>query len=140
MGLGYWADPLGHVAKLIKEWNPRGCRIEKDYERSLVRHLRSRLLGKEIVAQYGTGRARGDLVVDGKILIEIKVNLDSTTKVNTLIGQLEGYDREWKKPVIVVLCGNHDRALVAQVEKSLERRGGVVAGLWFKLVVKGKET
>lgn len=124
MGLGYILDPIGHVTNLVKEWSPRKCCTEKIYERSLVRHLRSKLKGKDVVPQYCSGRSRGDIVVNGKILIEIKANLDSTGKLDTLIGQLDRYEREWKKYVyvIVVLCGKHDSNLVSQLEKSMERR------------------
>jgi hypothetical protein len=117
-------EPLGHVADLVKKWNPRRCRTEKEYERSLVRHPQARLRGKEIDPQYGSGRTRGDIVVDDKVLIEVKVNLDSTGMSNILVGLLEGYERDWKKPVTVVLCGKHDRNLVNQLEGSMVRRGG----------------
>ena len=139
MSIRFTLDPLGHVARLVKEWNPRKCRTEKDYERSLVRHLKAKLPKQDIVPQFGSGRARGDIVVGGKVLIEIKVNFNTTDKLNRLIGQLEGYETEWKKPVVVVLCGQTDIQLGNQLIKNMERREGMLAGYKYQIVVKGKK-
>ena len=95
MGLSYWLDPLGNVCKLIEEWRPRKCTTEKDYERSLVRYLQAKLEGKDVVPQYASGRVRGDIVVDKQILIEIKAKLDSTGKLQKVLGQIEVYGRAW---------------------------------------------
>ena len=139
MGVGYWLDPGQNVAGLIKRWNPRRCRTEKEYERSLVRFLESKLQGKEVVPQYASGRVRGDIVIDKKVLIEIKVNLSSIAKLRTLLGQIDLYASEWKRDVVIVLCGRHDKNLVQQLKKSMKRRIHAMSILelpWLSLVVK----
>lgn len=105
------------VLKLIESWRPRRCKTEKDFERSLFKHLGKNLSKSEVVKQYGAGRVRGDIVVDGRILIEIKNNLDSTSKLQRLFGQLEIYASDWKRDVVLVLCGEHDGHLLSQLKK-----------------------
>jgi hypothetical protein len=136
MGLSYWLDPLGNVCKLIEEWRPRKCTTEKDYERSLVRYLQAKLEGKDVVPQYASGRVRGDIVVDKQILIEIKAKLDSTGKLQKVLGQIEVYGREWKRPVIVVICGETDPNLAKQLRDSAERRRPLFEAPWLRLVFK----
>jgi hypothetical protein len=136
MGLGYWFDPLGKVRKLIGDWRPRRCTTEKDYERSLVRYLQEKLEGKDVVPQYASGRVRGDIVVEGQILIEIKTKLDSTAKLQKLLGQIEVYESEWKKQVIVVICGENDPNLAKQLRDSAERRRPLLGDPWLRLVFK----
>jgi len=41
--------------------------------------------------QYASGRVKGDIAVDGNILIEIKDGLKSTGQLQRLLGQLELY-------------------------------------------------
>lgn len=122
MSLRYWLDPLGEITRLVREWRPRKCKTEKDFENSLVRHLRSNLPGKDVVPQYASGRVKGDIVIEKKYLIEIKLNLGSTSKLQRLIGQLEGYEQEWKNPIILVLCGDHDTNLLKQLKEAVNRR------------------
>lgn len=136
MGFSYWFDPAGNVRKLIEEWRPRRCTTEKDYERSLVRYLQANLEGKDVVPQYASGRVRGDIVVDEQILIEIKTKLDSTAKLQKLLGQIELYEREWKKQVIVVICGETDPNLAKQIRNSTERRRPLLGDPWLRLVFK----
>jgi hypothetical protein len=135
MALGYWFSPIGHVTELIKEWQPRKCRTEKDFERSLVRHLQPKLEGKDVIPQYGSGRVRGDIVVNKEILIEIKTNLNTTAKLHTLLGQIETYEREWKKSVIFVLCGQQDSNLVKQLKEGIDRRQPLLGDTLFQLII-----
>jgi len=119
--MGIFGPTAGDVEKLIREWSPRKCKTEKDFERSLIRFLESKIKPEKIVRQFAYGRLRGDIVVDKAILVEIKHNLDSTAKLQRLLGQLEIYASEWKKDVIVVLVGEQDPNLVRQLEKTMAK-------------------
>ncbi len=121
--LKFGYDPHAFVLNLIQEWRPRGCETEKDYEISLYNFLHRKLEGEtiEITKQYGQGRIKGDIVVGRKVLIELKADLDSTSKLQRLYGQLELYSQDWKSHVIVVLCGEHDRNLIAQLQRQIEK-------------------
>lgn len=52
-------------------------------------------------------------------MIELKAGFRSTQKLQRLIGQIELYNREWKKPVIVVLLGETEQDLLHDLHRSL---------------------
>lgn len=110
----------GDVIRLIKVWHPRKCKTEKDLERSLHRHLEKNLESADVIKQYAAGRVKGDIVVDGKILIEIKDSLKSTGQLQRLLGQLDIYAAQWKGKVIVVICGDSERDLVRVLNKKVD--------------------
>ncbi len=82
-------DKLSVLESLIKKWRPRGCESERDYENSLYQFLWRELPDHDITRQSAKGRFRADIVLDGKIIIEIKNNLDSTANYQRLVGQIE---------------------------------------------------
>jgi len=126
--------------KLIDSWHPRGCKTEKDLERSLHKHLEKSLPDVDVQMQYASGRVKGDICVDHKVLIELKDSLKSTAQVQRLIGQLDLYESQWKKEVIVVICGASQRDLVRQVTtkvESLARKIGFFEEQSVFLVLRG---
>ncbi len=107
-------DSIGHIENLIKEWRPRSCKTEKDYEESLYNYLEKQLEGKEITKQYGMGRSRVDLAVNKKVYIELKKDLKNTGQLQRLIGQLEIYSKDLSN-IIIVICGDVDNNLLKQL-------------------------
>src|SRR6266852_942765 len=101
--------------KLIDVWHPRGCKTEKDLERSLHKHLEKNIPDLDVQMQYASGRVKGDICVDHKVLIELKDSLKSTGQLQRLMGQLDLYASQWKEEVIVVICGDSQRDLVKVV-------------------------
>ena len=85
-----WDGP-GVVTKLVEAWEPGTLKNEKQYENSLYDFLIENLEGIEVIKQYGKGRMRADLIVNNNVIIELKNNLDATTKYQRLIGQLSDY-------------------------------------------------
>jgi hypothetical protein len=112
-------DNAGAVVDLIKKWVPGKCNTEKDYENSLYDYLHAELGSIQITKQFGHGRIKADLAVGDKVLLELKHNLDSTAKLQRLIGQLEGY-RELDKTVVVLLTGKTDPNLRKDLQKTVE--------------------
>jgi len=108
------------VMKLIDAWHPRGCKTEKDLERSLHKHLEKNLPDVDVQMQYASGRVKGDICVDHKVLIELKDGLKSTGQLQRLMGQLDLYASQWKKEVVVVICGDSQRDLVKVVTTKVE--------------------
>lgn len=108
------------VLKLIDAWHPRRCETEKDFERSLHKHLERNLENSNVIKQYAAGRVKGDIVVEDKILIEIKDSLQSTGQLQRLLGQLDIYNTQWKGQVIVVICGDSQRDLVKHLSGKVE--------------------
>lgn len=128
------------VATLVESWEPGTLKNEKQYEDSLYDYILENLEGIEVIKQYGRGRMRADLVVNDDVIIELKNNLDATSKCQRLIGQLSDY-KEWDGPIIVVLCGKTDPNLLKKVEKfaedHIEATGiGVTFEEVFRVIVK----
>ena len=118
--LKFW-DSVGATADLIKKWKPRKCKTEKDFEKSLYNFLHDQLDSIQITKQYAKGRIRADLVIEDKVIIELKNNLDSTAKYKRLIGQLTEYE-EWEGQIIVLLTGKTDPNLKKQLDKFVQDR------------------
>lgn len=108
------------VIRLIDNWHPRSCKTEKDFERSLHKHLDKNLADVNVVKQYAAGRVKGDIVVDEKILIELKDSLKSTGQLQRLLGQLDIYNAQWKGKVIVLICGESERDLMRVLKKKID--------------------
>jgi hypothetical protein len=70
--------------------------------------------------QYASGRVKGDIGIDGHILIEIKDSMKSTGQLQRLMGQLDLYNGLWKGKVIVVVCGDSQRDLVNTLTKKVD--------------------
>ena len=109
----FW-DPAGTVRQLINTWNPSDCNTEKDYEKSLYSYLRSHLQDIVITPQYAYGRAKADLVVGGKVAIEIKKDLKGTSEFQRLLGQITQF-KQWKGSFIVLLVGSTDLNLLDEL-------------------------
>jgi len=115
MNIGFTSDNMGKVEKIIKKWKPKGCKTEKDYEKSLVKFLHEKMPDVKIVQQYGTGTQRIDIVVGEKVAIELKKGLKTTSAYHRLRGQLKEYEKNWDK-IFVVVCG----AVKDNLKKDLE--------------------
>lgn len=131
----YLLDSTGVVVGLIKRWKPRKCSTEKDYEDSLYEFLNRKVDSIQVTKQYAKGRIRADIVVGDKVIIEIKNNLDSTSKYQRLVGQLVDYN-DWGGSIIIVLCGTTDKNLKKQLVKYLEGQSGLLAEDNFRVIEK----
>jgi len=121
MPISFTLNPFGRVREVIESWRPRGCKTEKDYERSLVKKLQNELVNQNIQQQYGSARQRFDIMVHDKVPIEIKKDLKSTAALQRTIGQLDGYLKDWEG-VILVLCGDVSGDLFNDLKKYAERQ------------------
>ena len=116
MPLSFTLNPFGRVCEVIESWRPRECKTEKDYENSLVKKLEKELVNQRIQQQYGSGRQRVDIMVHGKVPIEIKKDLKSTATLQRTIGQLNQYLKDWSA-IILVLCGDVSGDLFKDLKK-----------------------
>jgi len=107
MGLLFNFSPVSMVKKAIDKWSPRKCENEKDFENSLYSFLHKHFEDVQITKQYAVGRTKADLNVGGKVIIEIKKDLQSTAQYDRLIGQLEEY-KKWKGSIVILLTGETD--------------------------------
>jgi hypothetical protein len=123
--LHYAANPRRTVMELVEEWKPEPGRLESQYEKSLYDFLCRNLPFVKITRQYGAARVKCDLAVGKDVMIELKAGFRSTQKLQRLIGQIELYNREWKKPVIVVLLGETEQDLLHDLHRSLREYDNV---------------
>lgn len=107
------------VASVIEKWRPESCSTEWEFERSLYIFLHERFTELQVTKQFASGRIRADIAVEDKIIIELKNNLDTTSKYHRLVGQLESY-KNWNGSVFVVLCGRTDRNLFKELKRRMK--------------------
>lgn len=115
MPRSFFLNPFGRVCEAIESWRPRGCTTEKDYERSLAKKLEKELLNQKITPQFGSARQRVDIMVDGKVPIEVKKDLKTTAAFQRTVGQLNQYLQDFEG-IILVLCGDVSRDLLKDLE------------------------
>jgi hypothetical protein len=115
-------DSIGMLTSLIGKWRPRNCETEKDYENNLYLFLHRELEGHTIEKQSGRGRFHADIVIDNKLVIEIKYNLRTTANYQRLIGQVQEYNK-WDGQVILLLIGKTDPNLKKQLFSLLKEQG-----------------
>ena len=120
--LKWLGNSVGVLTSLFSKWRPRNCKTEKAYENSLNSFLHKELEDHQITKQYGIGRSRADLVIDDRLLIEIKYNLNTSAKYQRLLGQLAEY-KEWDGRVVLLLVGKTDPNLRKQLTSYLEKEG-----------------
>ena len=100
------------------ETDSKRCKTEKDYEKSLVTHLRTELPGISVTPQYARGRIKADLLVGEKVIVEIKKDMKSTGNCQRLVGQLSEY-AGWEGRVVILLVGETDPDLKMSVDKAI---------------------
>lgn len=116
-------DRVGTLKALLDKWRPRNCTTEKAYENSLTTFLRRELPeDTKITPQYAQGRFHADLVIDDRLVVEIKYNLDTTAKYQPPVGQIATY-RDWKGQVILLLAGKTDPDLKKELTPYLKKEG-----------------
>ncbi len=79
-------DRLEYLNKVISEWRPLVMQSEKDYQISLQQYLLGRFSeGRmRVEREWGMGKSRIDIVLDGRFGIELKYNLKTENEVKRL--------------------------------------------------------
>jgi len=72
------------------------------------------------------GRSRADIEVDGRIGIELEVDLKGKTEMGRLMGQLNHYEDEYNC-IIVVLCGEVREDTADELKYKLKKRYGATS-------------
>ena len=115
-------DDVGAVVGVITKWSPTGCANEKAYEKSLYIYLHDSFGDTQITKQFARGRIRADLMVGNKVIIELKHNLNSTAKLQRLIGQLTQYG-DWDGRVVILLTGETEPNLRKELKQFIHKQG-----------------
>ena len=114
---------VGSVTKEIGSWRPRNCVTELQYRNNLYVKLEDAFRTPP-TKEYGHGRARADIAFEKRIAIELKLDLNSTSKYQRLIGQLDDYSKAFGA-TIVVLVGDTERGLFEAVKKKARGYGNI---------------
>jgi len=130
----YW-NPVDVAKEKIITWKPGSLKSEKDYEKSLYNYLHKNLDKLQVTKQYAKGRIKADIVIQDKVIIELKNNLNSTAKYQRLIGQLIEY-KNWEGNVIILLTGGTDLNLKKDLQKFIDEQNGLWEEQNFTLIVK----
>ncbi|MEO0019281.1 MAG: hypothetical protein ABIK47_01390 [candidate division WOR-3 bacterium] len=112
---------MGAVRGLVEKWRPPFYKSESEYKKDLYNYLVKNVKGIEVVREFGSSRLRADICVGRKVFIEIKKDLNSTSKLQRLLGQLELYAKEGWDNGILVVVGKVEPDLLRQAEEGLER-------------------
>ena len=108
----------GAVIREIESWRPRKCETEIQYRNSLYDKLED-AFNTPPIKEYGHGRARADIAFKTSIAIELKLDLNTTGKLQRLKGQLDDYAKAFSN-TIVVLVGDTDRSLLHDLKKKAD--------------------
>lgn len=132
--INFRLDRVGTLKSLIEKWRPDNCSTEKVCETSLTEFLRQELPeGIKITPQYSQGRFRADIMIDDRLIVEIKYNLDTTDKYHRLVGQIITY-KDWTGKVILILTGQADPDLKNELYSRL-RKEGLLDSVWDDKVI-----
>jgi hypothetical protein len=123
MGLYFSFDPGAAVASAIKKWSPPVLQKEKEYEKSLYEHLHKEFSDLQVTKQHAVGRTKADILVGGKVIIELKKDLSSTGEYKRLTGQLVEYQK-WEGDIVIVLLGKTEPNLRKELEAFVEKNIG----------------
>ncbi len=137
---------------LIKKWRPKsGCSKETEYRNDLLEYLRDGLNSSSpftignvrrvsVVPEHGRGLC--DIGVDRKVGIELKNNLSGKSKVDRLIGQVNGYKREYED-IVIVLVGETDKNALEYLKDQLDSMSSAANFVFtesrIKIIDKGKK-
>ena len=113
----YW-NAVGTTKQLINDWQPSECKTEKEYESSLCKFLHDSLPNIRTTPQYAVGRAKTDIVIDEKVAIEIKKDLNKTSEFQRLIGQAHQF-KYWPGFFLILLIGKTDSNLRDELQKQM---------------------
>lgn len=122
----------------LKDWKPKKCKTEKDYENSLYNYLHKKLGDNKITKQPVLERSHANLMIDGDIIVKLKHNLNTTTQYQQLKRQLAEYKKAklryesgsrtisdwgvgWKNGIIL-LIGKTDKNIKKELNEFLKKK------------------
>lgn len=123
------------VLDIVREWVPeKKYRKETEYRDDLAEFIRKKLKeleeGPDVLSSIirpekhtvkrESRRTYADIAIDEDIGIELKRDLKGKSEIDRLVGQVDGYEKDYRY-IIIVLCGEVDNEAVDEVEKRFEK-------------------
>jgi hypothetical protein len=87
-----------------------------------------------------SGRHSAGVNIAEKVGVEVKRNLEGKVEADRIIGQVDGFLREYPEGVIIVLCGKIDIEQLEYLRNSLSKysQGNLFGGRRVQIIVKQK--
>ncbi len=134
-------DLFNRTLSVIDEWIPNKHKNELEYRNELLQFLRSKMnegnnlfsIEQEIVIKKEDGRGLCDIAIENEVGIELKKDLNSKSKVDRLIGQVNYYKKHYKD-IIIVLVGVTDPNALDYLKEQLRS----IASTEFNTIVGTK--
>jgi len=123
------------ILNILEDFQPETVRDEEDLEKQLYQYLRARL-GSEVQRQVPVGDQKVDIVIGGRIGIEIKI-AESRSKLQRLVGQVLDYVEYFDEVIAVILDVKANVDIDRYIEK-LRMLGAEVVVLEGDIRRKGK--
>ena len=132
----FFEDDDDVVHRLLETWEPGAPgQSEKNYEAALYGWLTHNLQDVPMTAQYGIAKAKADIVVEDRHVIELKLGFRNASDLNRCIGQLETYRSKWvdpsRGPVFLVLVGDSDPEFRAALYRWFCKTSAELFQTWF---------
>jgi hypothetical protein len=89
------------ILKYITEFKPEDISSEKDFQKQLTIHLRTKYKEK-VEREFATPRGKIDIVIDKRFAFELKI-ADNKGVLRNLKGQVHDYKKEFKSTTVILL-------------------------------------
>jgi len=128
---GYIDDLIGFLRNVLNKPKPD----------SIPRREIQHLIQPQHFVKKGSRRLSAGLNIAEKVGVEVKRNLEGKVEADGLIGQVEGFLREYPEGVIIVLCGKIDIEQLEYLRNSLSKysKGNLFGGRRVQIIVKQKK-
>jgi len=149
---------FNEVSLNIQRWQPQKEYLDEDgYSDDLIGFLRNvlnkpkpdliprreiqHLIQPQHFIKKESRRYSAGVNIAKKVGVEVKRNLEGKVEADGLIGQVEGFLREYPEGVIIVLCGKTDTEQLEYLRNSLSKysKGNLFGGRRVQIIVKPKE-
>jgi len=149
---------FNEVSLNIHRWQPQKEYLDEDgYSDDLIEFLRNvlnkpkpdliprreiqHLIQPQHFIKKESGEHSADIGIGRKVGVEVKRNLEGKVEADRLIGQVDGFLREYPEGVIIVLCGKADIEQLEYLRNSLSKysKGNLFGGRRVQIIVKPKE-
>lgn len=120
---------------LTELWKPIGCRTERQYQESLLKCLKKRLVGVNVSNERRKPYSRVDILIGKQTQLELKYNLERQTEYDRLVGQM-GKVEDTDGFFIAVLTGLTANRIAEQLDKRVRKLNNESGRTRFAVVCK----
>jgi hypothetical protein len=127
---GYSDDLIGFLRNVLNK--PKPDLISRE-----IQHL----IQPQHFVKKDSRRHSAGVNIAEKVGVEVKRNLEGKVEADRLIGQVDGFLREYPEGVIIVLCGKTDLEQLEYLRNSLSKysKGNLFGGRRVQIIVKPKK-